>query len=227
MRIVSLVPSSTETLIELGADVIACTRFCEQPNLLQVGGTKNPDVAAIVRLGADLVVMDREENRREDHDALTAAGCRVVASDVRSIADALEVVDELAALSGVGADAVVRTLAPPLSVSRTAFVPIWRRPWMTIGRQTYGASMLEHLGIELVATGSSESYPTVELDDVAELAPQLVLVPSEPYDFSDEHVAELRDRFTHARIVRVDGKDLFWWGARTAGAINRLAEAIG
>jgi len=78
-----------------------------------------------------------------------------------------------------------------------------------------------------LATGSSESYPTVELDDVAELAPQLVLVPSEPYDFSDEHVAELRDRFTHARIVRVDGKDLFWWGARTAGAINRLAEAIG
>ena len=226
MRVVSLVPFSTETLIELGAEVIACTRFCEQPNLLHVGGTKNPDVAAIVSLAVDLVVMDREENRREDYDTLVAAGCNVFASDVRSIAEALDVVEELAVLSGVRPSAAVPTPSPRVGESRTAFMPIWRRPWMTIGTQTYGGSMLEHLGIDLVTAGSSKSYPTVELDDIAALAPQLVLVPSEPYEFTDEHVAELRDRFTQARIVRVDGKDLFWWGARTAGAITRLAEAI-
>ena len=70
MRVVSLVPSSTETLLALAADVVACTRFCEQPDLFHVGGTKNPDIDAIVELRPDLVVMDREENRIEDHDAL-------------------------------------------------------------------------------------------------------------------------------------------------------------
>ena len=74
MRVVSLVPSATETLRAWGVDPVACTRFCEQPDLPAVGGTKNPDVAAIVSLAPDLVVLDEEENRREDHDALPAEG---------------------------------------------------------------------------------------------------------------------------------------------------------
>ena len=95
VRVVSLVPSSTETLLALGADVVACTRFCEQPGLTHVGGTKNPDVDAIVALGPDLVILDREENRIEDHDALVAAGLSVFVSDVRSIDAGVSVVGEL------------------------------------------------------------------------------------------------------------------------------------
>ena len=76
MRVVSLVPSVTETLLAWGVDVIACTRFCEQPELLHVGGTKDPDIAAIVALAPDLVVVDREENRREDAEALDGRGDR-------------------------------------------------------------------------------------------------------------------------------------------------------
>ena len=97
---------------------------------------------------------------------------------------------------------------------------------MTIGSQTYGGSLLDHLGIELITSGSLDAYPMVELADIAERAPQLVLVPSEPYDFSDDHLAELREAFPHATIARVDGQDLFWWGSRTPGAIDRLATRL-
>ena len=100
MRVVSLVPSSTEILLALGVDVVACTRFCEQPDRLHVGGTKNPDIAAIVDLAPDLVVMDREENRQEEHDTLVLRGDPVRASDVRSVDDALDVVGALAKHTG-------------------------------------------------------------------------------------------------------------------------------
>ena len=100
MRVVSLVPSSTETLLALGGDVVACSRFCEQPDIAHVGGTKNPDIDAIVALAPDLVVLDREENRLEDHDALVAAGLSVFVSDVTDVSGALTVVRDLAVRIG-------------------------------------------------------------------------------------------------------------------------------
>lgn len=232
MRIVSLVPSATETLLALGADVVACTRFCEQPGIREVGGTKNPDVAAIVALRPDLVVMDREENRIEDHDALVAAGVRVFVSDVRSVAEAIALVGELAAVVAAppalfeSCQERLEQHAVPAE-RRRAFVPIWRRPWMSIGTATYGASVLDHLGIDLVTADADAPYPTVELDEVAERRPDLVLVPSEPYDFRDQHLAELAAAFPGAEIRRIDGQDLFWWGVRTPAALARLAEIVG
>ena len=232
VRVVSLVPSSTETLLALGADVVACTRFCEQPGLTHVGGTKNPDLDAIAELDPDVVVMDREENRIEDHDALVAAGLDVVVSDVRSVDDAIELVGTLTDLVGASPDTYTtcqaRRVRVPVATGerRTAFVPIWRRPWMSIGADTYGASLLELLGIDLVTADATDSYPTVELDEIAALRPDLVLVPSEPYVFTDDHVAELRAQFGTAQVVRVDGQDLFWWGARTPSAIDRLSGAL-
>ncbi len=207
MRVVSLVPSSTETLLALGAEVVACTRFCEQPDLRHVGGTKNPDIDAIVQLRPDLVVMDREENRIEDHDALVAAGLEVFVSDVRAVDDAIAVVGALADLSRASHAAVVmsaaRRLHRPIAAGtrRTAFVPIWRRPWMSIAAGTYGASLLGLLGVDLVTADAADPYPTVELDAIAALAPELVLVPSEPYDFSDTHLAELSAAIPGASIV--------------------------
>ncbi len=222
-RVVSLVPSATETLLAIGADVVACTRFCEQPGLPHVGGTKNPDIAAIVALAPDLVVVDEEENRREDADALEAAGLELLVLAVRSVDDAVAAVAELARRSG--------RPAPVLDVPATvvgqarAFVPIWRRPWMTINGDTYGASVLRAVGIELVTATSPDHYPTIELADMAALAPDLVLVPSEPYSFTAAHVDELRVAFPSAIVELVDGQDLFWWGTRTPGAIERLRPA--
>lgn len=222
-RVVSLVPSATETLLALGADVVACTRFCEQPDLRHVGGTKNPDVAAIVSLAPDLVVLDEEENRREDAEALGDAGLTLLTLAVRDVAGALAAVPQLATASG----AVPPPPAPvPVAgvTSRRAFVPIWRRPWMTINADTYGADVLRHVGVDLVTADAEARYPSVELGDIA--APDVVVVPSEPYAFTDEHVAELADAFAPAPVVRVDGQDLFWWGWRTVGAIDRLRVAL-
>ncbi len=102
MRVVSLVPSITETLLAWGVDVVACSRFCEQPGLVHVGGTKDPDIEAIGALAPDLVVLDREENRREDAASLAARGLRVHATHVTDLASLRTALDSLAAAVGVG-----------------------------------------------------------------------------------------------------------------------------
>lgn len=221
--VVSLVPSITETVLAWGADVVACTRFCEQPLLRHVGGTKNPDVAAIIDLGPDVVFMDAEENRREDHDRLVDAGLHVVATDVRSLDDVGPELDRLAEALGLTTAPAVLPPCTVVGVRSTAFVPIWRRPWMSIGPATYGASALARLGVDVVPA-TDDPYPTVDLATMG--APHRVLVPSEPYEFSDEHLGELARAFPGAEVLRVDGRDLFWWGVRTAGALERLADVL-
>jgi ABC-type Fe3+-hydroxamate transport system substrate-binding protein len=215
----------TETLLAWGIEPLACTRFCEQPTLRHVGGTKDPDIDAIVALTPDLVLMDEEENRREDAEALVAAGLHVHATAVRSLDDVVPTLlalrDALGVWVEVAEDAFVATATPP--PARTAFVPIWRRPWMTLNSDTYGSSMLAAVGIGNVFADEPERYPSVTLVDVAARHPDLVLLPSEPYPFGERHVAGVRDEVADADVVLVDGRDLFWWGARTPAALARLA----
>lgn len=221
MRIVSLVPSVTETLSAWGIEPIACTRFCERPDLVHVGGTKNPDVDAIVELRPDLVVLDRHENRREDADALTAAGLRIVALEVDALDGLQSELDTLAAAAGLAPPALdLPDLAP---LDRRVFVPIWRRPWMTVARGTYGSSLLAALGLTNVFADAAVDYPEITLDEAAARHPDVVLVPSEPYVFRDAHLVELQ---AVAPTVRVDGQDLFWWGTRTPAAMRRLHQQL-
>jgi ABC-type Fe3+-hydroxamate transport system substrate-binding protein len=222
VRVVSLVPSATETLAMWGVEPIACTRFCERPDLTHVGGTKNPDIAAIVALDPDVVVLDRHENRREDADALTAAGVRIVALEVDSLRGLPAQLEQLADAVGADVPHLVVPDLPPLD--RRVFVPIWRRPWMTIAGGTYGSSLLAALGLTNVFADAPVDYPEVTLDEAAALAPDVVLVPSEPYEFRDAHLTELA---VIAPTVRVDGQDLFWWGARTPAALQRLHRHLG
>ncbi len=225
MRVVSLVPSATETLIAWGVDVVACTRFCEQPHLAHVGGTKDPDLRAIVALAPDMVVMDREENRLPDADRLIAAGLRVHATHVTSLAGLGTELDGLARAVGVSAPAL--TIGDALPLRAVTFVPIWRRPWMTVNGDTFGASMLAHLGIATAFADAAMRYPEVSLDDVAQRRPDVVLLPSEPYAFADRHVVELRAVLgADIPVAFIDGQDLLWWGARTSGALDRLAAVI-
>ena len=221
MRVVSLVPSVTETLLAWGIEPVACTRFCEQPTLPHVGGTKDPDVPAVIDLAPDLVVVNDEENRREDADALVAAGLDVQVVAVRTVHDVAPSLAALAERLGVGFDPWVLPDAAP--VARRAFVPIWRRPWMTLAGTTYGSSVLAWLGIANVFADAGRRYPEVTLEEVARRRPDLVLAPSEPYPFGSRHVAELSQV---APVRLVDGQDLFWWGVRTPAALVRLADAL-
>lgn len=224
MRVVSLVPSVTETLLDWGITPIAVTRFCEQPSLRAVGGTKDPDVDAIAALAPDVVVVNVEENRREDADALAERGVPLhivgqiervedVAEELRRLAQRLDRVDVPSEL----------VLPPALPITRRAFVPIWRRPWMTIASGTYGAAMLERLGIASAYADADAVFPETTLDDAAARRPDLVVAPSEPYPFGQRHQAELEHV---APVVFVDGQDLFWWGARTPRALARLAAVL-
>ena len=219
VRVVSLVPSVTETMLAWGIIPIACTRFCEQPSLRAVGGTKDPDVAAIVGLQPDLVVVDEEENRLEDHDELVAAGVDVHVLAVRSVADLDAQLGPLAERVGARWEGVGDV--EPRAGRGRAFVAIWRRPWMALGVPTYGSSLLEMLGIRNVFATSA--YPEVSLDDARVARPDVVLAPSEPYPFGDRHRTELE---SVAPVLFVDGKDLFWWGARTPAASSRLDAVI-
>lgn len=229
IRVVSLVPSVTESLLEWGIEPVACTRFCEQPELRHVGGTKDPAIDDIVALAPDLVVVDREENRREDAEALSHHGLRVVDLHVTGLASAVAETARLATVVGAHFDhAPIPGNAGP---KIRAFVPIWRRPWMTIGADTYGASLLDSIGIAVWHGESSETYPQLTEDELGLFAERdgvrVALLPTEPYSFAERHFNEVM-RITRIGDVRIiDGRDLFWWGVRTMGARERLVAALG
>ncbi len=246
-RIVSLVPSHTETLFALGAGarVVAVTRYCEEPAsgvaaLPKVGGTKNPDLAAIRALAPDLVVMNAEENRREDFEALAAAGLTVFVTEPKTVADGIRGIARLGAIAGCGAagealaaEQETRLRATLANVDAGArpiryFCPIWRKPWMTFNADTYTHDVLRVAGGANVCAEVETRYPTVTLEAIAVAAPEVVLLPDEPYRFTEKDrpaLAPLTDTpaLQRDRVHFVDGKALAWYGPRIADAVARFA----
>ena len=223
MRVVSLVPSASETLLAWGIEPIAVTRFCELGNRFPtVGGTKDPDIDAIGGMAPDLVVMCDQENRLPDAEALREHG---IAFHVISITQVDQVGDQMAALAqAVGLDESVGRacgLAPkaPPAITLRAYVPIWKRPWMTINADTYGGSLLRSLGVELVSATEASRYPEFDLDRAKVARTDVVLAPTEPYPFAERHRSTLE---AVAPTLFIDGQDLFWWGSRTPQAHRRL-----
>ena len=237
-RVVSLVPSATEMLYALGVEPVAITRFCpadairgEAPAI--VGGTKNPDLAAIAALAPDLVVVNDEENRAKDAETLAAAGIALHSMSPRSVADVGPEVRDLAGRLGVavpapfGADAWEDWLVSMLSPRWwDAFVAVWRRPWMSLATDTYGASLLDLIGVGNIFADSLDRYPEVTLEEVAARAPNVVLLPNEPYEFGPRHADEVLAAVRGVPVRLVDGRDLFWWGTRTPDAATRLRAAL-
>jgi hypothetical protein len=126
----------------------------------------------------------------------------------------------------VGAETAVGPTLPSGNRQGGAFLATWRRPWMTLNADTYGSSMLHAVGWDNVFGGADARYPEVTLDEVAGCGPDLIVLPDEPYAFTQKHVPEVRNAVPEARIVLVDGRDLFWWGIRTPAALERLRRAL-
>jgi ABC-type Fe3+-hydroxamate transport system substrate-binding protein len=231
-RIVSLVPSLSETLHALGlaGRVVGVTTYCVTPpdgfpRAERIRGTKNPDVSRIVQLAPDLVLANREENRERHVEQLRAAGLTVHVSEPRTVQQAARTVREVGRLVGepAGADEIARRVEtahrrvraarpePPLAT----FCPVWREPWMAVGSPTYAADLLAASGFALVPEGGR--YPRVALHEVRDLA-EVVLLPSEPFPFDREHLADFDG--WDARVRLVDGGLLTWHGPRTPAALE-------
>jgi ABC-type Fe3+-hydroxamate transport system substrate-binding protein len=245
-RIVSLVPSLTEWLFAIGTGerIVGVTRYCTDPPdgvkpLTKVGGTKNPDLAVIARLAPDLVVMNAEENRREDFDRLVEGGVRVLVTEPKTVEDAFVELARLATAVGREDEgrALTVTQAARVQAIRGAtasrrpvryFCPIWRKPWMGFNADTYAHDVLQVAGGENVLADRPARYPTIELDAVAALAPEVVLLPDEPYPFGARDVPALAPVMGAARLTErvhlVDGKALAWYGPRIADGVTRFAE---
>jgi ABC-type Fe3+-hydroxamate transport system substrate-binding protein len=232
-RIVSLVPSLSEALAVTVPDRLAgVTDWCAHPPGLdrpRVRGTKNPDRAAITALRPDLVVANQEENRQLDVERLRAAGVPVWVTAIESLDDALRSMRRLfTEVLAVDEPAWLRTAAeswsrPAPESRRRVAVPIWRDPWMVIGSRTFAGDLLDRLGLDNVFGSSPSRYPRLELAELHAAAPDLVLLPDEPYVFTGDDGPEA---FPGVRTVLVPGRQLIWYGPSLATARAELLDLI-
>ncbi|MEV5954245.1 helical backbone metal receptor [Streptomyces sp. NPDC051987] len=231
---VSLVPSLTEAIAEtLPEALVGATDWCTHTaglDIRRIGGTKNPALDRILALTPDLVIANEEENRAPDLDALRTAGVEVLVTEVRDVPQAFR---ELArVLTACGASGRPRWLdeaeqawsaPPPAGPATTAVVPIWRRPWMVLGRDTFAGDVLARLGVRNLFAGHPERYPRVPLGELRDAAPDLVVLPDEPYRFS---AADGPEAFPGLPCALVSGRHLTWYGPSLAEAPRALAEAL-
>jgi len=244
-RIVSLIPSTTETLCRLGlADaLVGVTVYCVEPpevvrTKTRIGGEKDPDLERIRALRPDLVIANIEENLREHIETLRGWGIPVWVTYPRTVVDSLTMIRELGEVTGATTRAgeLLAELEPLYARVRAAtaarrpvpvFYPIWRGPWMTIGADTYAHDLLAVCGAANVFADRAERYPTVTLDDMAARRPEVILLPDEPFRFRRAHLADFAayldvPAVRDGRIHLVDGKPFTWHGPRLRDALRTL-----
>jgi ABC-type Fe3+-hydroxamate transport system substrate-binding protein len=226
-RIVSLVPSLTELLFDLGLneEIVGITKFCIHPadiekNRTVVGGTKNVHFDRVATLSPTLIVANKEENTRDDIEALQK-DYSVLLTDVVTVADALEMIKTVGERVNRQVEAhrlaaqLKASLAalPPVATLRRAAYFIWRKPWMVAGSGTFIHSMLAVAGFTNVFARQSR-YPVVTPDDLQAVDPEVILLSSEPYPFAEKHFDELQSICPNARLMLVDGELFSWYGGR-------------
>ncbi|HEX8003174.1 MAG TPA: helical backbone metal receptor [Mycobacteriales bacterium] len=227
-RVVSLVPSLTEAVAFSGL-LVGATDYCVEPaglDVARVGGSKYPSVPAVLDLAPDLVLANFEENREADVAALRAAGVAVWVTAPTTVPAALTSLGRLLAVLGAGSPpwyaAACRAwpAGPPPPVRARAVVPIWRKPWMALGRDTFAGDVLARLGVANVLASSPSRYPEFAPDDLPPY--DLVVLPDEPYAFGPEDAAA----FPGARAAFVSGRHLTWYGPSLAEARDVLERSL-
>ncbi|MGW4641005.1 helical backbone metal receptor [Sphaerisporangium sp. NPDC004334] len=249
-RVVSLVPSLTESVAATAPGLLAgATDWCSHPADLQVTrvrGTKNPDVDAIVALRPDLVVANEEENRVPDLDALRAAGVPVWVTVVRTLDDAFASLRRLLVTAlglpepawlsaaerawntgtgtGPGPDGGTGAAGSTGAGGvRRAVIPVWRKPWMVVGRDTFAGDLLMRLGVRNIYAGHAERYPRIPLAELLDARPDLVVLPDEPYRFTP---GDGPGFFPGVPAALVSGRHLTWYGPSLAEAPRVVADAL-
>ena len=232
--VVSLVPSLTEAVAASDAGLLAgVTKYCTHPGSLaaeRIGGTKNPDVQRIIAIGPDVVLANEEENREPDLAALRAAGLAVWVTRIRTLPEALESLERMLAVAcrlprpaWLGAAAAAWNEVRPVGRPRPAVVPIWRRPWMVLGSDTFAGDLLARLGVANLYADHAERYPRVDLAELNGSGAELVVLPDEPYTFSAEDGPEA---FPGMPAALVSGRHLTWYGPSLAEASAVLAAQL-
>jgi ABC-type Fe3+-hydroxamate transport system substrate-binding protein len=232
-RIVSLVPSLTEALaFSCPEKLLAATDWCTHPADLvvtRVRGTKNPDLEAIAALAPDLVVANAEENRQVDLDALRGQGIALWVTDIRTVDEALASIETLLYAVGAGdtrwldqaRDSWAHTPVVVEGRRLRAVVPIWRKPWMHLGSETYAGDVLRRLGVDNVLGDNPQRYPKLALEQLPEV--DLVVLPDEPYRFTG---ADGPEAFPGVPCALVSGRFLTWYGPAMVEAPSALLASL-
>lgn len=233
-RIISLVPSLTELLIDLGLgnQLVGRTRFCVHPKekvekVPIVGGTKNPRLDKIHEISPDLIIANKEENRPEDITALQD-DFEIRLTDIATIEDALITIHEFGRLFRVvdKANQLITDIQkrlderPDEAELRTAYM-IWKDPWMTVGHDTYIHDVMKHWNLTNVFGGESR-YPKIDLEELKTHNPDLILLSSEPYPFQEKHMKEVQEICPATRVLLVEGEWFSWYGSQMKRAFGRL-----
>ncbi|GAA2261560.1 ABC transporter substrate-binding protein [Streptomyces ruber] len=239
-RVVSLVPSLTEAVaLSVPGALVAATDWCERPaglRVTRIGGTKNPDTDRIIGLAPDLVIANEEENRAPDLSALRRAGVEVLVTEVRSVPQAFDELERVLRACGAAVgtagrprwlDEAARAWSEvarrPPERRTTAVVPVWRRPWTVLGRDTFAGDVLARLGVDNLYAAHPERYPRVPVDELRAAGPGVVVLPDEPYRFSADDGPEA---FPGLPCALVSGRHLTWYGPSLAEAPQVLRAAL-
>lgn len=233
-RIISLVPSLTELLIDLGLKdcLVGRTRFCIHPfnqvdTIPIIGGTKNPNIEKILALEPDLIISNKEENRKEDVEELQKH-VEVVVTEIDSIQQGLQWIHEFGEKLGIKEEtedlikSITKLIPNPSDFKAidTAYF-IWREPWMSIGSDTYIDDVMKHFGLNNIF-GNRNRYPVTTLKELTIKQPSVILLSSEPFPFKEKHILEIQAACPNSKIVLVDGEWFSWYGSRMLPAFREL-----
>jgi ABC-type Fe3+-hydroxamate transport system substrate-binding protein len=237
-RIVSLVPSQTELLYDLGLDenIVGITKFCVHPVAWKktktiIGGTKNIHHKKIKFLQPDLIIANKEENVKEQVESL-ANDFNVFVSDISTLEEAVKMISDVGILTHTisKANSIINNIKKGFNniasskKIKTAYF-IWRNPYMTIGGDTFISDMLAICGFENIYA-SQTRYPSVDISDVKEKGCELLLLSSEPYPFKQKHIDELQQQLPETKIILADGEMFSWYGSRLIHAPSYFNELI-
>lgn len=229
-RIISLVPSQTELLVDLGLEnrLVGVTKFCVHPPGLRksktiVGGTKNYRFDVIEQLQPDLIIGNKEENDQSGIERL-AENYPVWMSDIFDLKDSLRMISDLGKITGteIEADAITlrieESFRKKLSIRGRCVYLIWENPKMVAGKSTFIDAMLEWAGFE--NSTKKDRYPVIDEDELRALSPEFVLLSSEPFPFAEKHLEYFQWLLPNAKVLLVDGEMFSWYGSRLIHAMD-------